>query len=205
MLVSKTSLEELLALPITVQEKILYGGVEPIAYDSDVAILLGGPLEHMESRAMAAVKLYKEGKVKHIIPTGAPFRESEFGNLSECDIMIAYLKREGVPDEAIIPERQALTTRENMIYGVLEVNRKLSFYKVKSITIVSSYCHIKRSVALAKFFFPSTVTVYGYPSTCEEELPGNWYNSELYKDSFSYEIPLIKALIDNNFMDDIEF
>ena len=205
MLVSQMSLEELLALPPEVQEKIVYGGVETVAHESDVAILLGGPLNHMEHRAKAAAKLYKEGKVKYILPSGAPVKKSEFGELSECDILIEYLKKEGVPEEVIIPERQALTTRENMIYAVLLLNRKSRFFGIKSVTIVSSYSHIRRSIALAKMFFPPFVKIYGYPSMVEEGLPGNWYKNDIYSDAANYEIPLLKAMIDDKQIDDIEF
>lgn len=205
MLVSKTSKEDLLRLPPLVQEKIIYGGISTEMQDSDVAILLGGPLEVMESRAMAAVKLFKAGKVKYILPTGAPVRDSEFGKLSECDILIAYLKREGVPDEVIIPERQALTTQENMIFAALQISRNLSFWKARKVTVVSSYSHVKRGIALAKNFLPNSVTVYGYPSTCEEELPGNWFNSKTYCGDANYELPLIKGLIECGRMEDIEY
>ncbi len=201
--VKNLSLEELYSLSNEEKEKIVFDGVPQDFVKTDVVLLLGGPLEMMRARALAAVELYKAGKTSCIIPTGAPKRETEYGYLSECDYMTKVLLEEGVLPEHIIAENEALTTHENMIYGALQINKNMRWFKVKSVTIVSSYSHIKRSMVLASFYFPSFVKIYGYHSIVDGEGPSNWAGHEIYGGGPDYEIRLLKQLIDDNQMEDI--
>ena len=203
--VKNTSLSDLLALSSEKKEEIVFGGVTQDFCETDVVLLLGGPLEMMRARALSAVGLYKAGKVKYIIPTGAPENETEFGKLSECKYMVQILLSEGVSPDCIIEENSALTTVENMIFGALQIQRNLGFKNVKKVTIVSSYSHMKRSILLAKTFLPKYVTVYGYHSTDDGEGPKNWLNSKIYNGGPDYEIRLLKGLIDNGQAPDILF
>ena len=203
--VKNTPLEELYALSIADKESIVFGGVTQDFCETDVVILLGGPLSNMKPRALAAYELYKAGLVKKIIPSGAPKRETEFGLLSECDYMSKILVDAGVNPDDIIAENEALTTHENMIYGALQINKTLRWFNVKRVTIVSSYSHMKRSMALAGFYFPKFVKLLCYHSTESDELLGNWVNSDVYGGDTDYEIRLLKQLIDDNQMDDILF
>ena len=178
--VKNFSLEDLYSLSNEDKEKIVFGGVTQDFCKTDVVILLGGPLNQMKSRALAAYELYKAGLVKYIIPSGAPKRDTEYGNLSECDYMTKVLVDAGVNPDDIIAENEALTTHENMIYGALQINAKLRWFKVKTVTIVSSYSHMKRSMVFAGFYLPKFVKLQCYHSTVNEELLGNWQDSEIY-------------------------
>jgi len=206
MKLSQISYEEMLNLSNEDREKIVYGGLPSgMPKESDIAILLGGPSYSIKERALAAAKLYNEKKVKYIIPTGKPKWDSEFGKLSECDIMIKYLRANGVPKKAIIPERQALTTEENMIFACLQIARKIKFTEIKSVTIVTSPDHLKRSMAYAKMYFPSSIEILGYQSDEKDAKIGKWQDSEIFSKNIKDETRYLWWKAVHNLIDDIEF
>ena len=116
----------------------------------EVALLLGTRPDGAAERALAAAQLYREGRVKYIVPSGGVKWEYQGEMISEADFMTRILLREGVPQEAIIIENEARTTRENMIYGTLQINRKTKFHTVDKVIIVTTVSHMKRSLALAR-------------------------------------------------------
>ena len=104
---------------------------------------------------------------------------------------------EGVPEDAIVMENEATTTKENMIYGTLQMNRKTHFYSGKRVIIVTSEAHMKRSLALARAFLPRMVEISCYPSKTE----GDCAEHQRLYDS---EIRLLKGLVDNGIIEDID-
>lgn len=66
------------------------------------AILLGGKPLVLRERAQAAAKLYHDGRVPCIIPTGGVQWDTELGLMSEADYMAHLLKEYKVPDDAIL-------------------------------------------------------------------------------------------------------
>ena len=206
MLLSQVEYEKMLAFSDDEKEKVVYGGVSAeMPETADFAFLLGGPEYANKSRAKTCADLYKAGKVKYIIPSGNPVRDSKFGKKAECDILADYLVSYGVPKDAIIPENQALTTIENMIFSSALMQRKMHLWEIRAITVVTSYEHLKRSMALARAFLPKSINVYGYPSTMLDETPSTWRNSEIFRESVDNEKRLLWWLAYNKVIDDIEF
>ncbi len=89
-----------------------------------------------------------------------------------------------------------------MIYGSLQINRRVNFYNVKKVCIVTSAHHMRRSLELAKVFLPRTVEVVGFAAT---ELCGKWRSDPDEYDFVAREVPLLKSLVDNGMIGDIEF
>ena len=58
-----------------------------------------------------------------LVPTGGVRHPTEFGEITEAEYMARRLREAGVPDEAILLENEARTTIENMIYGMLALER----------------------------------------------------------------------------------
>ncbi|MBO5286365.1 MAG: YdcF family protein [Clostridia bacterium] len=205
MKLSKISMESALNLSNTDKETIIYGGVTNDYLPTDVAVVLGGPVALMQARAYAGYLLYKKGLCKKFIVSGKPCNNTEFGFISEAKTLQNYLINFGVDPADILLEEEALTTHENMIFACLVINRNIKWQNVKKVTIVSSYSHIKRSLILAKMYFPKSVTIYGVHSLDEGEGPNNWFNSDKYAKSGDYEVRLLKELVDDNQCDDIDF
>lgn len=186
-------------------ENIVFGGEVFSDPSADVALLLGCPPESSRERAEAAARLYFEGKVPFIVPSGGVEWEYSGKKQSEAEFMTDILIANGVPREAIIIENEARTTKENMIYGTLQINRNLNFYNVKKVCIVTSAFHLRRSVELARVFLPRTAEIVGYPATPIVEARKNWRTDEKKESAVVREIPLLKSLVAHKMIDDIEF
>ena len=107
---------------------ICCSGIYDEGKTAEVALLLGSTPDKAVERALAAAKLYREGRAKAIIPTGGPKWEYRGEMLTEAETMASVLRENGVPDAAIIPENEAQTTQENLIYGTLWMNR--TFHRI---------------------------------------------------------------------------
>ena len=168
---------------------------------ADYALLLGSRPCWSGPRARAAAKLYREGRVKYVVPSGGVEWDTDGEMLSEALYMKRILMEEGVPEEAIILENEATTTRENLIYGTLQINRKTKFYGMKKVMIVSSVNHMRRSLALAKSFLPSFVEITYSPSQPDESYEECMENAAI----LDRAIHLTWGLVDKGIIEDFEF
>lgn len=133
---SEISKEQMQSLSYVQKWKISCDGVKDAGECAEVALLLGGGPPRAVERARAAATLYKEGRVKTIIPSGGVKWAYHGERISEAEIMKRTLLEKGVPEEAIVDH----------------------------VTIVTSVWHMKRSLALAKTFLPRTIKISGHPS-----------------------------------------
>ena len=83
-----------------------------------MAIVLGSPAEEdgslsrvQKTRMDAAITLYKEKRVRCILISGGSVRNT----YTEADIMAAYAIRCSIPSTALLLERQAKNTYENLL------------------------------------------------------------------------------------------
>ena len=129
---------------------------------ADVALLLGTRPDIAKERAEAAAELYLGGRVRHIIPTGGVEWETDGRTVSEARYMADILCSLGVPEDAITLEEEARTTKENMIFGTLQINRRLRLQHTKTCMIVTSASHLRRSLALAGLLLPRSMAISGF-------------------------------------------
>jgi uncharacterized SAM-binding protein YcdF (DUF218 family) len=201
MKLSELTRKDIAAMPFAAKVEFICGSIVDDGMSAPVAILLGGNPGNSLPRALAAAELYRSGRVEYIIPSGGVEWEIDGEMISESRYMRRILIENGVPEDAIILEDEARTTKENMIYATLQINRNLHWDKVDHIIIVTSRSHMKRSIALAKAFLPRKLTVSAYPANHEAvvagmpESEGKWIAKELN---------LIKALVDNRLVEDME-
>lgn len=198
---------ELNALPFERKYEIVHHGVVNDDSPSDVVFLLGGPLEAWDDRIAAAFALWKKGVCKKILVSGSVVRDTDDqGQVIEAYGMANRLMKLGVPQDAIIIEPEARTTQENMIYGALQVYRHMSFEKekVKSITIVTSYSHMRRSLQLAKSFLPYFVEIKGYPAQEMHERMPMCETIPFYNFRVHEELRLLYILVKTGQMEDFE-
>jgi uncharacterized SAM-binding protein YcdF (DUF218 family) len=113
---------------------------------SRVAVVLGTqvlsdgrPSRTLEARVRHAARLYVEGGAALLIPTGGLGKHPP----SEAEVMARVLREEGVPEEAILPEDQALNTWDSarLVAGMAG---KLG---VRSVVVVTDPLHCVRAVA----------------------------------------------------------
>lgn len=183
---------------------IIYHGFEDDGVRADVAILLGTRPVNCVDRAERAAEEYLNGRFPYVIPSGGVEWDYEDGKISEAYFMRDILLSAGVPDEAIILENEATTTKENMIYGVLQLNRRLKIANVKTICIVTCAEHMRRSMALARLFLPRSVRITCAASSMPKD-PLAVLKDPEKKKLIINEILLMKGLIDSDCIEDIEF
>lgn len=199
---SEMTLEELLALSWEEKWNIVCGNIRDDGKSGQVALLLGSNPEDAICRAHAAARLYHAGRVEHIVSSGGVEQEYRGKKITEADLMAEILRADGVPENAIIPDNEAKTTRENMICGTLAMERALTFKHIDHVIIVTSQSHMQRSLALAKAFLPRKVTVSGYP-WIPEETREQWLASEKNRQGLDHAIRLTKRLVDTNITENI--
>ncbi|MBQ8345896.1 MAG: YdcF family protein, partial [Clostridia bacterium] len=170
---------------------------------AEFALLLGTRPVPARERALAAARLYHSGRVRYVIPSGGVEWDVNGRPMTEACYMAQILQEEGVPSEAIVLENEATTTKENMIYGALQMNRKTKFKTGKGVILVTSQNHMKRSLALAKTFLPRMTEISACPadsSLPKEEL----LQSEEFVKALEKGLLLLKGLVDCGIIEDME-
>ena len=203
MKLSSVNLETLMNMTPEQKWEFVCGDIKDEGKKGEVAILLGCWPEVAIERATAAAALYHAGRVKYIVASGGVKWEYEGTMISEADLMARIMIEKGVPESAIILDNEARTTIENMICGTLALNRAIDFQKIKRVIIVTSETHMRRSMALAKALLPRKYEISAYPSYPElgkEE----WLSIEDNRDSLDSCVALIKGLVDDGFVEDME-
>jgi uncharacterized SAM-binding protein YcdF (DUF218 family) len=123
--------------PIMVEE-----GSEPtrVAVVLGTQVLSGGrPSRTLEARVRHAARLYREGRVSLLIPTGGLGDHPP----SEAKVMARILREEGVPEDAVLLEDRALNTWDSA--GL--VARMAEKLGVSSVVVVTDPLHCVRTVA----------------------------------------------------------
>lgn len=204
MKLSMTDKNFLSNLTIAQKTQIVYGNYRDDEKSGEVAILLGGPFPYMTERVHAAAKLYFDGRVKFIIPTGGVECDPNT-KLTEAMYMAQMLRELGVPDEAVIIENEARTTRENMLYSTIWMCRKIKLSNVKRVIIVTSASHVRRSLVHGKMLLPKTAEISGYAAQSETDCRDNWFNFPQMAERVEKEIYWLKGLVTNEKVEDIEY
>lgn len=201
MKLSQTDLSALTQEQVT---KIIFDDVETDNESSaDVALVLGTPPDLSRERAEEAALLYKEGKVKILIPTGGVEWDTDGVMMSEAHFMKGVMLSMGVPEEAIILENQARYTSENMRYGAEIIS---TLKDVKSVCIVTSIRHMRRSLILAHNILPKSLKIFGTAAQNSTITKDNWFTDPRFEALARNEVKFIKEhLIDKGQADDIEF
>lgn len=200
--ITKEQLETLTEQELT---RIVYDGISDDGSCADVALLLGTYPTYSGERAEMAAQLYLAKRVKYIIPSGGVEWEIDGQKVSEACYMEKILLERGISPDAILLENAATTTKENMIYGTLEFNRRLNIRNVRSVMIVTSAVHMRRSLALAKLYLPRSVEIVGCPAKNPCDNPENWTKDEKVSENVRRETRLMKGLVDDLLIDDIEY
>ncbi|MFN0293249.1 YdcF family protein [Pedobacter helvus] len=136
----------------------LYEPSQPVLTHYEVGLLLGGfssyneqikslKSEYSGDRLTQTLKLYHQGKIDRILMSGGngSFLEK---NPPEAIYAAAYLNAVGVPDSALIIEKESRNTKENFAYAdkLLKVLNKPN----PKILVITSAWHIPRTKLLAE-------------------------------------------------------
>lgn len=106
----------------------------------------------VQERCRVVVDLWRRDLVKHILVTGGP---SATDVRAEADVIAAGLLARGVPSSAIILEREATNTGENVAFSLLVLERALGLENIKSVIAVGAICSSRRYLMTLQKHWPS--------------------------------------------------
>jgi uncharacterized SAM-binding protein YcdF (DUF218 family) len=118
----------------------------------------GRPSGTLRARARHAARLYAEGEVGLVIPTGGVGEHPP----SEAEVAARILREAGVPEEAILPEGEARNTRESARLVAAMASER----GIRSLLLVTDPLHCVRSVGAfrAEGILARASPVYGSPT-----------------------------------------
>ncbi|OMF19878.1 hypothetical protein BK127_02950 [Paenibacillus sp. FSL H7-0331] len=126
----------------------------------EVGIILGSSLKNnvatpsLQERLDGGIKLFKDGKIKHIIVSGGLDR-TEF-QLTEAEGMRNYLLEHGIADNVIMMEQEATSTYENLLFS----QRFMLQQKWNSAVLITHRYHMLRAMEMAEFLNYRQVEAY---------------------------------------------
>lgn len=195
MLLTQITADQLTQLTEEQKKKIIFTDKEDDGFSYDAVLVLGGRL--CEERANAAAQLYKAGRASFFVPSGGVEWDRGEEKISEALYLARLMREYGVPEDAIAVENEARSTAENMLYGTVQIQRRLRFAQVHRVCVVTSDWHLKRSIGLAQTLLPRIWEVSGYAARGSDPA---WLAYYLER-----ELPLLHRFAQNGLIPDIEF
>lgn len=149
--------------------------VENEPEQADIIFIPGGD---QGALAATAAGLYKEGYAPYVLPSGRFSKPvghcgiPGYEERTEWDFLHDILTREGVPEAAILEEKEATYTYENAIYS-RKVTDRLGL-TIKKAILCPQACHARRALLYYKVCFPETEFLVR-PTVTREISRDNWF------------------------------
>lgn len=152
------------ALSAAQKDEILFGKTfGRLPPPCHAALVLGGGIDDMRSRAASVAALLARVPVGKVIACGGVARQFGGEALQECEILCRLLREAGVQAE-IVTENNSKDTIENILFALTLLKNDLMSQKRLNLAVITSPWHLRRATELAKCLMPKTVSVYGYHS-----------------------------------------
>lgn len=123
----------------------------------DLAFVLGSPTVNS---IFPAIALFKAGLTSKILITGAG--KGVNGQI-EWELYLNEALNAGIPSEAILIEKNAQHTLQNMLFGSQLIEQVLGWENIKSIALCAKPFHMRRVMMTARRFFPKDVRLIACP------------------------------------------
>lgn len=98
-------------------------------------------------------------------------------NMTEAENMYEKIIELGVPEASIIMEKESQNTIENILCALLELQRSMWLNRVNDVLLVTTTYHMRRSLHIAKYFFPSHINAHPCPANDINTRRDNWMNT----------------------------
>lgn len=181
-------------------DEIVFGKLYDGTEKSDYAIVLGTSPEYAAARADIAASFYKKSGTDKFIVSGAAVADK---TITESAFLKKELIARGVPADLIIEESHALDTIQNMTCSLTEICKNTNIMEVKSVTVITEPFHMRRSLAFARLLLPNFIEVRGYTEGTDEQR-ARWKNDKRLRKCVLFEIEILRLLIIENRIPDIE-
>ena len=158
-------------------DKILFENIEDSENDGDCILVLGSKNAH-KYRVPKAVELYNANRSNKLLLSGGTILDTGYGIMKEAEFMKLKAMEHGIPVENIILETESRSTQENIICSLLALERSLKLTNIKSVLLVTTRYHMKRSIMMAETYMPKWIRVYPCPANDTNTLRHNWFLTE---------------------------
>lgn len=127
---------------------------------------------------------------------GGKIRDFSSGSMAEAENMYEKALELGVPEANIIIE--------NILCSLLELQRSMWLNKVKSVLLVTTTYHMRRSLQIAKYLFPAHISVYPCPADDRTTNRDQWMKTTEGIDRAKAEAMNLVGCVNNGIIPDFE-
>lgn len=184
-------------------DRLLFGGMDDNGKKVDCIIVLGS-IKASKYRVPVAVNAYLSGRTEKIMLCGGKVRDFPEMPMTEAEHMKKRALELGVPESSIIMENHSQNTIENVLCSLLELQRAMWLNEVKSVLLVTTTFHMRRSLHIARYLFPSHINVYPCPADDTTTKRDNWMNTAEGTDRAKEEVANIVRYVKNGVIPDFE-
>lgn len=200
MWVSKITKEE---LTNDVIDRLLFEGMGDNGASVNCIIVLGS-IKAAKYRVPVAAKVLFSGRSEKMMLCGGKIRNFSSDSMTEADNMYRKALELGVPEASLIIEKSSQNTIENILCSLLELQRSMWLNRVKSVLLVTTTYHMRRSLHIAKYLFPSHISVYPCPANDTTTKRDNWMNTPEGIDRVKGEALKIVRYVNDGVIPDFE-
>ena len=200
MLVSQIKEED---LDIDVVDRLLFRGLEDTGENVDCIIVLGS-IKAVQYRVPMAVDVYNAGRASKVMLCGGKMRDFSSGKCTEAEHMYKAVLELGVAEEDIILEKESQNTVENILFALVELQRTLWLNKVRKVLLVTTAYHMRRSLAIARYFFPEHIDIIPCPANDNNTKRDNWMNAAVGIERAKGEAMKVVRYVTNGVIPDFE-
>ncbi|MCH5339911.1 MAG: YdcF family protein [Acetatifactor sp.] len=159
-------------------DRLLFNEIEDDGTNVDCIIVLGS-IKAYKYRIPVAAKAYLSGRSKKVMLCGGSIREFSEGPMSEAEHMRYYMLKLGVPQDSIILENNSQNTIENILYALVELQRFMWLNNVSKILLVTTAYHMRRSLHIARYLFPSHIEIHACPADDMKTRRDTWMSTDV--------------------------
>lgn len=184
-------------------DRLLFEGLNDNGASVDCIIVLGS-LKAAKYRVPVAAEAFFSGRSENILLCGGKIRNFSSERMTEADNMYQKALELGVPESSIIIERSSQNTIENILCSLVELQRSMCLNKVKSVLLVTTTYHMRRSLHIARYLFPSHISVFPCPADDTTTKRNNWMKTPEGIDRVKNEALKIAGYVNNGTIPDFE-
>lgn len=190
-------------LTVETVDRILFQGLEDTGENADCILVLGS-VKAAKYRVPAAASAYRAGRAGKLLLCGGKLRDFPDGNYSEAEHMHQAALAFGVAEGDIILEDKSQNTVENILFAMVELQRAFCLNKIRSVLLVTTAYHMRRSLAIARYLLPAHIAVIPCPANDTSTRRDNWMNSPVGTERAKGEAMNIVRCVVNGLIPDFE-
>lgn len=200
MLVSEIREED---LSVEIIDRLLFKGLEDAGDSADCIIVLGSA-KAAEYRVPVAVDVFRAGRARKIMLCGGVLRLFPDIQCTEAEYMQKAAIELGVAKDDLILDNASQNTVENILFALIELQRVFCLNKVRSVLLVTTAFHMRRSLAIAQYLFPKHIDIAPCPANDRNTRRENWMNTSEGIERVNGEAMNIVRYVMNGIIPDFE-